>query len=122
MMKRTLIAAVLMASAGVASNYAVADVLVRIAPPPLRAEMVPPPRRGQIWAPGHWEWNRQRHIWINGSWLRDRPGYSYRGPTWVQRDGRWAMQGGRWARGSRDRDADGVPNRRDARPNNPNVR
>ena len=122
MIKRILIAAILISSVGAVSNYAVADVLVRIAPPPPRVERVPAPRRGQVWAPGHWEWHRQRHVWINGSWLRARPGYNYQGPAWVQRNGRWKMNGGRWARGGRDRDGDGVPNRRDARPNNPNVR
>jgi hypothetical protein len=31
------------------------------------------------------------------------------------------MEGGRWERGGRrDNDGDGVPNRHDARPNNPN--
>jgi hypothetical protein len=42
--------------------------------------------------------------------------------NWVERDGRWAYQAGRWERGNRnrDRDGDGVPNRMDRAPNNPN--
>jgi hypothetical protein len=53
-------------------------------------------------------------------------------PThWVQRDGRWVMERGGWNReryvenehhGMRDRDHDGVPDRFDDHPNNPNRR
>lgn len=63
---------------------------------------------------------------------------------WVEHDGRWKLQPGHWARGQRERDlahrddlrrmgnqgeltprgrdvdGDGVPNRYDSRPNNPN--
>jgi hypothetical protein len=42
-------------------------------------------------------------------------------PNWVERDGHWVMERGRWDRGGRhDRDGDGVPNRMDEHPNNPN--
>jgi hypothetical protein len=135
MFKRALLAAVFLSTLGGISASASAEVLVRVAPPQPRMERVPEARRGYQWAPGHWEWRHQRHVWVGGSWLRDRPGYSYQPHAWVERDGRWAMQGGRWQRGGRDRDHDGVPNRRDhdrdgdgvpnnrdARPNNPYVR
>lgn len=146
MLKRTLIIVTLLSSLGGVARYAVAEIVVRVAPPPPRSELVPAARRGHIWSPGHWEWRRQQHIWVGGSWLRERPGYAYQAPAWSQRDGRWAMQPGRWARGERDgynhrssnggnrdhngvpnrrdrdRDGDGVPNHRDARPNNPNLR
>ena len=50
-------------------------------------------------------------------------------PRWVHRDGRWYMERRGWvqrdydrtARRGRDSDGDGVPNRRDAQPYNPNV-
>lgn len=85
------------------------------APPPPRQEAVPRPRRGQIWEEGHWEWQGRRHVWVAGHWVKARPGYAYRQPTWQERDGRWEMRRGGW-----DRDGDGVPNRRDSNPNNPN--
>jgi hypothetical protein len=89
-------------------------VWIRTAPPPPRAERIPPPRRGYVWAPGHYEWRGGRHVWIGGSYVRARPGYAYRPPEWRERDGRWEYRSGRW-----DRDGDGVPNRYDRRPNNP---
>ncbi len=76
---------------------------VEMAPPPLRVEAMPAPRRGYLWAPGHWEWQRNRHIWIDGVWLRERPGYYYQPHSWVQRDGRWVMEGGQWSRGEAPR-------------------
>jgi hypothetical protein len=120
-MKKLLLAALVAGSFGSMSIPAGADtVIVRTAPPAPRAERTPPPRRGYVWAPGHWEWRHGNHVWIKGNWLRERRGYSYHAPTWVERDGRWVMERGTWVRGGRDRDGDGVPNRMDARPNNPN--
>lgn len=108
-------AAILAAGLVAVPSVAQAQVYVQVAPPPPRAERVPPPRRGMVWQPGHWEWRGNRHVWIGGQYLRARPGYAYRAPEWRERDGRWEYNRGRW-----DRDGDGVPNRMDRRPNNPN--
>src|SRR3546814_2084278 len=60
----------------------------------------------------HWEWRGNRHEWVGGEWVRERPGYVYSQPAWVQRDGHWFMQPARWSQhGGRDRDRDGVPDR-----------
>ncbi|HKA45950.1 MAG TPA: hypothetical protein VKF40_28430 [Burkholderiales bacterium] len=92
------------------------EVYVNTAPPSPRYERVPAPRDGYVWAPGHWRWsdNRYRYVWVGGHWERTRPGYSYRAPHWVERDGRWHYRPAQW-----DRDGDGVPNRYDAHPDNP---
>ena len=37
--------------------------LVQLAPPPPRVERVPPPRRDQVWIPGHWQWNERDYVW-----------------------------------------------------------
>jgi hypothetical protein len=96
-------------------------VVIREAPPPPRQEAVPAARRGHVWVPGHYEYRGRRYVWVGGQWLRERRGYAYNAPRWVERNGQWALERGRWARGGmRDRDGDGVPNRADARPNNPN--
>lgn len=95
-----------------------ATVWVQTAPPPLREEAVPAPRRGYVWTPGYWAWNGHSHVWHSGVWVKERRGYVYTQPAWVEHDGRWEFRRGAWARG--DADHDGVPNGVDRRPNNPN--
>jgi hypothetical protein len=103
--------------------------IVSVAPPAPRHEVVPAARAGWVWAPGHYEWRGDRHVWIEGHWMRERAGYEYREPRWVQRaDGSWVLVGNTWERRGpygdrdgdgianrydRDRDGDGIPNRRD---------
>ena len=112
-------------------------------PPPPRYEVVPRPRRDMVWVPGYWDWRGHRHVWVQGHWMKARPGYYYREPRWVEHGGRWEMRPGGWDRDGdgipnrydrdhhdrdrdgvsnrhdRDRDGDGVPNRHDRRPDNP---
>ena len=113
----TLAATIALLSLGTLATLptaAQAQVYVQVAPPPPRYERAPPPRRGYVWAPGRWEWRGNRHVWINGNYMRARPGYAYRAPAWEQHDNRWEMRRGGW-----DRDGDGVSNRHDRRPNDP---
>lgn len=120
MIRKTLLAAALAASLGAVVTPASAAVYVRVAPPPPRVEVVPAPRAGRTWVGGHWEWRNRQHQWVAGNWIRDRRGYLYSQPAWVEDNGRWTMQRGSWRRG--DRDGDGVPNRLDRAPDNPNRR
>lgn len=123
MLKRILLATCIAATFTIGTTQASAAVriiTVREAPPPLRDEAVPSPRRGYQWAPGYWNWQGQRHVWHGGTWVRERRGYVYATPTWVEHDGRWQFQRGSWARG--DSDHDGVPNGADRRPNDPTRR
>jgi len=120
MIKKIVTAAIISAALGGLSVPALADIYLRVAPPAPRAEVVPPSRRGYVWAPGHWDARGNRYHWVKGSWMRERRGFHYREPNWVERDGRWYREGGSWSRG--DRDHDGVPNRVDDHPNNPNRR
>jgi hypothetical protein len=121
MMKKLLIATLLAGSLGsIAAPATSAILVVRQAPPAPRVERIPEARRGQIWIPGHWDWRSNRYVWVKGKFMRDRKGYMYDQPTWEERDGRWHRVGGNWRRGNRDNDGDGVRNRDDARPNNPN--
>jgi len=110
------------------------------APPPPSApaydEPVPPPRRGQVWVQGHWEWQGDNYYWVHGKFEAARPGYYYEQPLWRQQGNRWAFRGGAWTRdnGLRNRndgdprvpdtsnldsDGDGVPNRFDRFPADP---
>ncbi len=119
-----------------ASAQAQYTAIVSTAPPPAaRQEVQPAPRNGYVWAPGHQAWRGNQYVWVSGQWARERPGYEYREPRWVQRgNGEWVLVGnngerrgpggdqdrdGVVNRDDRDRDGDGVPNRRDRFPNNP---
>ncbi|MEK6244002.1 MAG: hypothetical protein AABM33_05820 [Pseudomonadota bacterium] len=117
MIRKTIAAAILAASFGSIATPASAQIIVRVAPPEPRVEVVPAPRAGRLWVPGYWDWKGKRHHWVKGNWVRERRGYQYVQPNWAERDGRWHMTRGNWRRG--DRDGDGVPNRQDRAPNNP---
>jgi hypothetical protein len=126
-----LVAATLMGLG--AAAHAQYTAIVSVAPPAPRAEVVPAPRSGWVWAPGHYEYRGRDYVWIEGQWMRDRDGYEYREPRWVQRaDGSWVLVGNTWERRGpmgdrdrdgianrydRDRDGDGIPNRYDNRRN-----
>lgn len=130
MIRKLVVAAMLAASFGGITIPASAALIVHVAPPPPRHEVAPAPRPGHVWVGGHWGWKNNQHRWIKGTWIRERPGYWYNQPAWVERDGRWQMERGNWRRGDRDgdgvpnrvdrdRDGDGVSNRQDSRPNDP---
>ncbi len=118
MIRKMILAAVIAVSLTAVAVPAAAQAYVRIAPPPPREEMVPGHRPGYVWAPGHWEWRHRHYYWVNGYWLRERHGYHYNPHTWVERNGQWYLERGHWQHG--DRDHDGVPDRYDRAPNNPN--
>ena len=125
-MRKTLIAVLIAGSA--ASLPAVArtdvDLILNFGPPAVRYEAVPAPRRGHVWTPGYWDYRSNRHAWVAGSWVRERPGYYYQQPQWVVQGDRWHLNRGRWNNNNdrkhyrdNDRDNDGIPNRADPRPN-----
>jgi hypothetical protein len=100
-------------------------IVITQPPPPPREERMPESRRGHEWAPGHWAWRNGQHVWVAGHWVRERRGSHWVPDRWVERNGRWVLVAGHWERGERrgmrrDNDGDGVPNRMDSRPNNPN--
>jgi len=120
MIKTLLPAAVLAAVLGSTAVSAQAAPYVTVAPPPPRAEALPPPRHGYVWTPGYWNWNGHRHVWVSGTWVRERPGWHYAEPRWVEHDGHWVMEHRGWHHG--DRDHDGVPDAVDHHPENPHRR
>jgi hypothetical protein len=120
MMKKLLIAASVASALGMAPAISSAawGVSIDIAPPAPRVVAVPAPRPGYIWAPGYWDWRENRHVWVDGRWIAERPGYVYAQPGWVQHDGHWVLERGHW-HPMGDHDHDGVPNAVDTHPNNP---
>ncbi|HVZ43190.1 MAG TPA: YXWGXW repeat-containing protein [Ramlibacter sp.] len=124
MLKKILLGAAMAAAfAGFgASAQAATSLVITTAPPAPMHEVVPAPRRGYVWVPGHYVWRHGNYAWMGGHWTRERLGYAYVEPRWEQHGDRWVMIGDRWERhhrGMHDNDHDGVPNRFDSRPNNP---
>ena len=103
-----LAATALLAAMPAANAQGRGAIVVRQAPPPLRAEARPPPRRGYQWVPGYWAWQGRHYVWQQGNWVRARQGYAYQQPQWSQSGEQWRYRPGRWERG--DVDHDGVPN------------
>ena len=106
----SLAAAALFSTATVVTApFTPADAQVNITigtPPPAPLyEVVPAPRPGYVWAPGHYVLVNDRHVWTPGQWLAARPGYRYVPDNWerVYVSGReqWRHVPGRW-----DRDGD----------------
>lgn len=104
-----LIAAALAASAVPAVAQVSVNInlpLVQVAPPAPRYEPMPGPRSGQVWVPGHWQWNQRAYVWRAGFWQAARPDYAYAPGRWVQADGGWRWMEGNWRRAERPRHAD----------------
>ena len=125
MLKKVILAVAAASSFGVAMAE---TIIIREAPPPMREERMPEHHRhGMEWAPGHWAWRHGQYVWMEGHWMRERRGHHWVAERWERRGDRWVMMPGHWERGHemggpglRDRDHDGVPNRFDEFPNNPN--
>jgi len=114
-------------------TYSTPAVVVQGPPPAPIYEAAPAPRTGYIWAPGHYVWNNGRYEWRGGEWMASRPGYGWQSAHWEQRgDGSWYLVGGTWVRSDNyaryddgrrgpygDRDRDGVINRDDRYPRDP---
>jgi hypothetical protein len=73
------------------------QLFIGAAPPAPLYERAPAVRRGYVWSPGYWDWRGQRHQWVPGTYIVERPGYVYAPPVWQQDGGRWRMQQGYWA-------------------------
>jgi hypothetical protein len=89
----------LVLAGGISSGSAIArSVIIEIAPPPARVEVVPVLHHGYTWAPGYWSWQRGQHVWVNGHTMRARNGYEWAPDHWNEVHGRHEFQHGHWAR------------------------
>jgi hypothetical protein len=68
-------------------------------PPPRIRETIPPrPSGNVIWAPGHWNWSRNRYSWVGGRYVSRRRGWNrWNDGRWVVRNGRWVWAPGFWS-------------------------
>src|SRR5690242_688259 len=74
------------------------EVIIGVAPPLARVEVVPPARVGYVWSPGYWRWSGGRHVWVGGYWVRERPGWRWAPAHWVAYGPRWHYVPGYWTR------------------------
>jgi len=95
-MQRRKIQRLLVAACAALATSAVLAQGIFTAPPPPRAEMVPGPRMGYVWNPGHWRWIRGRYVWVSGGWQRARPGRRWVPGHWMRHGRRWVWVEGRW--------------------------
>jgi hypothetical protein len=70
----------------------------RNAPPAPHHEVVPAPRHGYAWVPGHWERRDHRYSWVSGTWVHERRGEHFVPARWTKRDGRYFFTQGHWMR------------------------
>ncbi len=74
-----------------------ADAKPRIAPPPLRVEVIPvSPTPNRVWLAGYWKWAGVNYAWVEGRWVKAKPGKAWIPGTWVQKGSYWAWTAGRW--------------------------
>jgi hypothetical protein len=98
MRKKILVAALALGAISVPIVSEARTVIVEVAPPPARVEVVPAARVGYVWAPGYWNWNGHRHVWVGGRWVGERHGYHWEAHHWEEREGRWHFHEGGWRR------------------------
>ena len=91
----------LVLAGGISSGSALArTIIVEIAPPPARVEVIPVQRHGYTWAPGYWGWQKEKYVWVGGRSMRARNGYQWTPDRWDDVNGRHHYQAGRWTRGA----------------------
>jgi hypothetical protein len=75
-------------------------VVVGVAPPVVQqVEVIPvAPYAGAFWVSGFWGWNRGRHYWAPGHYVRPVHGHRFVPHRWTQSGSRWALRGGHWVR------------------------
>jgi hypothetical protein len=77
-----------------------ADVIITIAPPAVRTEVVPAPPgppAAWVWRPGHWQWNGAAYVWASGSYIqRERPGAEWVAGHWDHVGSNYVWVEGHW--------------------------
>ena len=94
---RSLLFALVMLSASVASSAQV-FVSVGFAPPPLPVYEQPLcPGEDYIWVPGYWAWNPVGYYWVPGTWLlAPEPGLLWTPGYWAYEDAVYYWHPGYW--------------------------
>jgi hypothetical protein len=95
-LRRSIASAAVVAILGSAAPT-LAQVYAPGPPPPLRQEVVPPPRAGMGWRAGYWRWNSTRYVWVPGHYARvPHPGAHWVPGHWAQGPRGWFWVEGHW--------------------------
>jgi hypothetical protein len=80
------------------SEASAGEVVVRVAPPAARVEVVPrAPSPRHVWVPGYWGWREHHgHVWYGGHYVVGRPGAVWEPAHWSARGGYWHLSEGHW--------------------------
>jgi hypothetical protein len=102
--------AVAVGSSAVTPAAAQVNITIGTPPPAPVYEVIPAPRAGYVWSPGHYILLNDRYVWRKGEFIVAQPGHRFVPDRWerVVVSGReqWRYVPSRW-----DRDGDGVPDR-----------
>jgi len=92
------IALALLLALALAPVAALAQVSIRIGPPPRVYERRgPQPERGYVWIGGYQRYDNDHYVWNPGRW--ERPPQEHQRWTahrWKKHHGEWVMQEGHW--------------------------
>ena len=95
-MRKTALAFLLALCLASAASFA--QVVVRIAPPPIVVEeRGRPPERDYVWVDGYHRWDGGRYVWVPGHW--DRPPHPHAhwvAHHWVHHHDGWVLVEGHW--------------------------
>ena len=81
-----------------APAWSQSSLTIDTAPPAARVETPGPVREGQVWAPGYWNYENDRHVWVDGRYVESRPEQRYVAPRWEQSNGHWTLYPEQWVR------------------------
>jgi hypothetical protein len=88
----------LLAAAAATPAMAQISININLAPPQPQYEAVPVLAPSQVWAPGYWAWNGERHVWVRGRPIASREGHRWAPDHWEQRGNGYYRQPGYWVR------------------------
>jgi hypothetical protein len=94
-MKKTAVAMLAAFFLTIVSGYA--GTKPRIAPPPLRVEViVVQPSPHHVWVAGYWKWSGVNYSWVEGRWVKVKPNRAWVPGNWKLLGSFWAWTPGRW--------------------------
>jgi WXXGXW repeat (2 copies) len=81
-----------------ASAPSFAQVVVRVAPPPVVIEHPgPPPHEGYVWTGGYHRWDGNRYVWVPGRYVvAPHPHAEWVPAHWSEHHGEWVFVEGHW--------------------------